>query len=101
MKNNSLHDKSKVTALELRSPESHQWESSSVRERKRGVKVRMHNMGKYKGVVTIQNPKLGEEALSNYPNAETIEAIEESRSGKYAGTVDTSSMDAFMKSMGL
>ena len=35
------------------------------------------------------------------PNAETIEAIEESRSGKYAGTVDTSSMDAFMKSMGL
>lgn len=34
-----------------------------------------------------------------HPNKETLEAIEESRSGKYAGVVDTSSFDAFMKSL--
>ena len=35
------------------------------------------------------------------PNEKTIEAINESRSGKFAGTVDTSSMESFKKSMGL
>lgn len=35
------------------------------------------------------------------PNADTIAAINESHSGKYAGTVDTSSLEAFKKSMGL
>jgi len=35
------------------------------------------------------------------PNDETIEAIEESRRGEYAGTVDLSSMEAFKQSMGL
>lgn len=35
------------------------------------------------------------------PNAETIAAIEESRAGKYAGTIDTTSMESFMKSMGI
>ena len=38
------------------------------------------------------------DAVYNVPNSETIEAIQEVRSGKYAGTVDTSSMDAFIKS---
>ena len=33
------------------------------------------------------------------PNRDTFEAIEESRSGKYAGVVDTSSFEAFMKSL--
>lgn len=34
-----------------------------------------------------------------YPeNRETLEAIEEARSGKYAGVADTSSFEAFMKS---
>ena len=32
------------------------------------------------------------------PNADTLAAIEETRSGKYAGVVDTSSFEAFMKS---
>lgn len=32
------------------------------------------------------------------PNEVTRAAIEEARSGKYAGTIDTSSMDAFIKS---
>ena len=32
------------------------------------------------------------------PNKETLEALEECRSGKYAGEVDTSSFEAFMKS---
>lgn len=32
------------------------------------------------------------------PNAETIAAIEEARAGKYAGTIDTSSLEAMIKS---
>lgn len=35
---------------------------------------------------------------SHEPNEETIEAIEEARSGKHAGTIDMSSFAAFMKS---
>ena len=34
----------------------------------------------------------------NEPNEETKAAIEEVRAGKFAGTIDTSSMDAFLKS---
>ena len=39
------------------------------------------------------------DVVYNEPNEETIAAIEEARSGKYAGTLDTSSFDAFMKSV--
>jgi hypothetical protein len=35
----------------------------------------------------------------NEPNEETIEAIEEARAGKYAGTIDISSLEAFLKSI--
>jgi hypothetical protein len=35
------------------------------------------------------------------PNDETVEAIEESRRGEYAGIVNLSSMEAFKQSMGL
>ena len=41
------------------------------------------------------------DAVYNEPNDETIEAIEESRRGEYAGTVNLSSMEAFKRSMGL
>ena len=43
--------------------------------------------------------RLLDEALKRRPNADTLAAIEEARSGKYAGTVDTSSMEAFIKSI--
>ncbi|MCL1615125.1 toxin-antitoxin system protein [Bacteroides sp. ET71] len=33
------------------------------------------------------------------PNAETMAAIEEARRGEYAGTVDTSNLEAFIKSI--
>jgi len=39
------------------------------------------------------------DALYYEPNEETIAAIEEARSGQYAGTIDASSFDAFMKSI--
>ena len=39
------------------------------------------------------------DAVSSEPNEETIAAINEARSGKYAGTIDVSSFDAFMKSL--
>lgn len=38
------------------------------------------------------------EVMYSEPNETTKTAIEEARAGKYAGTVDTSSMDAFIKS---
>lgn len=39
------------------------------------------------------------DAMYCVPNAETLAAIEEARSGKYAGVLDTSSFDAFMESV--
>ena len=39
------------------------------------------------------------ESLDRRPNPETMAAIEEARSGKYAGELDASSFDAFMKSV--
>lgn len=33
------------------------------------------------------------------PNKETLAAIEEAKSGKYAGTIDMSDFDSFMKSI--
>lgn len=38
------------------------------------------------------------EAMYSVPNEETKAAIEEARAEKYAGTIDTSSMEAFIKS---
>lgn len=38
--------------------ESFDWEKLSVEERKRRVKIRMQNLGKYKGLVVFNNPKL-------------------------------------------
>ena len=39
------------------------------------------------------------ESLDRRPNPDTVAAIEETRSGKYAGELDASSFDAFMKSV--
>jgi hypothetical protein len=39
------------------------------------------------------------DAVYSEPNEETIAVINEARSGKYAGTIDVSSFDAFMKSL--
>lgn len=38
------------------------------------------------------------DAMYSEPNEETIAAIKEARTGKFAGTIDTSSMEAFIKS---
>lgn len=34
----------------------------------------------------------------NNPNNDTLDALKEAKEGKYAGTIDTSSMEAFLKS---
>lgn len=39
------------------------------------------------------------DAVYRTPNKETIEAIEEARAGKYAGIIDTTDFDSFMKSI--
>ena len=36
--------------------------------------------------------------VNSEPNKDTIAAIREARAGKFAGTIDTSSMEAFIKS---
>ena len=38
------------------------------------------------------------DAMYYDPNEETIEAIEEARAGRYAGTIDLSSREAFIRS---
>lgn len=38
------------------------------------------------------------DVIYNEPNETTLEAVKEARAGKFAGTVDTSSMEAFVKS---
>lgn len=38
------------------------------------------------------------DAMYSEPNEETIAAINEARTGRFAGTIDTSSMEAFIKS---
>ena len=35
-----------------------EWEKLSIEERKRRVKMRMQNLGKYKGLVVFNNPNL-------------------------------------------
>lgn len=38
--------------------ETFDWEKLSVEERKERVKIRMQNLGKYRGCVVFNNPKL-------------------------------------------
>jgi len=39
------------------------------------------------------------DAMYSEPNKETVAAINEARSGKYSGTIDTTDLDSFMKSI--
>ena len=39
------------------------------------------------------------DAMYSSPNEETVAAINEARSGKYSGTIDTTDFDSFMKSI--
>lgn len=39
------------------------------------------------------------DAMYNEPNDETIAAINEARSGKYSGTIDTTDFNSFMQSV--
>ncbi|CAK7008181.1 hypothetical protein [Bacteroides rodentium] len=39
------------------------------------------------------------EAVCSEPNEETVAAINEARSGKYAGVIDAKDFDSFMKSV--
>lgn len=39
------------------------------------------------------------DAMYSEPNKETVAAIEEARSGEFAGTIDTTDFDSFMQSI--
>ena len=41
------------------------------------------------------------ELFRNYANEETIEAVEESMRGEYAGVADCSSFESFKKALGI
>lgn len=74
----------KLTAIHLR---------ASLVERLR-VEARRENLSLNSLVETLL-----QDALERKPNPETLAAIEEARRGEYAGTLDVSSFDAFMKSV--
>ena len=62
--NNSTYNEHAVstTAESQNIPELFSWEQLPVEERKRRVEIRMKNLGKYKGLVFINDPKLRGEA---------------------------------------
>jgi len=49
-------------------------------------------------LVVVMKDKAKKENDEKIPNATTIAAIEEARAGKCTGRIDTSSMEAFIKS---
>ena len=51
------------------------------------------------GKISVKARKSGKERMYNYPNAETVEAIAEAKSGGYAGTIDITNFDSFMNSI--
>lgn len=82
--------------------------SITARKRQTAFRFRPELLDKLKTAAAKENRSLNNyvesvlmEVIYNQPNAETEAAIAESRSGKSAGVIDTSSMEAFKKSMGL
>lgn len=51
------------------------------------------------GKISVRVRKPGKERMYDYPNAETVEAIAEAKSGGYAGTIDMTNFDSFMNSI--
>lgn len=79
-----------------------------MRRRRASVYMQPHLMNTLRERASQMNTSLSGyiesillDSVYREPNATTIAAIEESRAGIYAGTVDTSNMEAFRKSMGL
>ena len=81
---------------------------TTVRRRQTAFRFRDDLLDKLKMAAARENRSLNNyvesvlmDVIYNQPNAETEAAIAESRSGESAGKIDTSSMEAFKKSMGL
>ena len=81
---------------------------TTTRKRQTAFRFRDDLLDKLKMAAARENRSLNNyvesvlmDVIYNQPNAETEAAIEESRSGESAGKIDTSSMEAFKKSMGL
>lgn len=74
----------------------------AVPQKKRGRKVCFLHTMSYFCIITQYNHNMEaviRDAMYSEPNAETAAAINEARSGKYAGTIDASDFDSFMKSI--
>ncbi len=81
---------------------------TTTRKRQTAFRFRDDLLDKLKMAAARENRSLNNyvesvlmDVIYNQPNAETEAAIAESRSGESAGKIDTSSMEAFKKSMGL
>ena len=81
---------------------------TTTRKRQTAFRFRDDLLDKLKMAAARENRSLNNyvesvlmDVIYNQPNAETEAAIEESRSWESAGKIDTSSMEAFKKSMGL
>ena len=79
---------------------------AAIERKQRLFRLRTDLLGRLERVAQQENTSvdsLVEEVLMDFtcsvPNEETRAAIEEARSGKYAGTLDVSSFEAFMKSV--
>lgn len=51
------------------------------------------------GKISVKARTSGQERMYDYPNAETVAAIAEAKSGGYAGTIDMTNFDSFMNSI--
>ena len=81
---------------------------TTTRKRQTAFRFRDDLLDKLKMAAARENRSLNNyvesvlmDVIYNQPNAETEAAIAESRSGESAGKIDTSSMEAIKKSMGL
>ena len=71
---------------------------TSFRLREDLLKVLQEEARTAKGSLNNYVESMLMEVVYSEPNEETKAAIKEARSGKFAGTIDTSSMEAFIKS---
>ena len=76
-----------------------------VEKRQTAFRLNVHLLDRLKEEARKTNRSLSNyvecilmESIYNEPNETTLEALEEARSGEIAGTIDTSSLDAFIKS---
>ncbi|MCC8036516.1 MAG: toxin-antitoxin system protein [Bacteroidales bacterium] len=80
----------------------------AIEKKAQSFRLSVHLLNRLKALAKGENRSLNNyvetillDVAYNQPNAETIAAIQEARSGKLEGPMDASSVEAMYKSMGL